>query len=371
MDNPFKKIITVFPDKSDSYNIYIGRNVYTNLPSLLREQKVNSQIAVISVPPVSRLYMQRVRDLFDSKWQVFTRDVNDGEISKSMRVAQDLYTWLIENRFERSSTIIALGGGVVGDLAGFVAATYLRGIHLVHLPTSLLAQVDSSIGGKVGINHTLGKNLIGAFYQPKFVLTDTSVLSTLDDTEYLCGMGEVIKYGILSNNNFFQFLEENIDFILEREPELQDQIVQHCINQKAEIVSQDTYETGIRSSLNLGHSFGHALETYMLYKGLKHGQAVMLGIMCAVHASRIKRLISEGAERRITGLIKRIPVRLPERLNDRTIKDLLEIMKRDKKVAGGKINLIGIEDIGSVRKIEVTEQILQEAFYMLNDFTEG
>jgi 3-dehydroquinate synthase len=370
MNMPPIKTIRVHADKADPYKIYLGHNIYSRLPALLEDLKVSKQIAVISVPPVSNLYLSKIFEPFGAEWQIITRDVKDGEQSKSGDVASSIYTWLIENGFERNGTIIAFGGGVVGDLAGFIAATYLRGTNLVHVPTSLLAQIDSSIGGKVGINHSLGKNLIGSFYQPKLVMTDVSVLQTLDMVEYICGLGEVVKYGILAGPSFFQLLEDNIAEILDRKPEIQEEIIEQCIRQKVEIVRQDTFETGIRSSLNLGHTFGHALETYFSYQELKHGQAVLLGILCSVQVSRLMRILQEGTERRIMNLISKIPVSLPGKLDDKEIDRLLDIMQRDKKVSDGKIHVIGIENIGKVQKGAVEKEILKKAFNILNEFAE-
>ncbi len=200
-----------------SYNILLGEDIFDNIPGYLQKLKTNKQLAVISVPPVSELYYERLQEQLITDFDVIHFDVPDGEQSKSAAVVTQLYDWLLENKIERNASILALGGGVVGDLAGFVAATYLRGVNMIHIPTSLLAQVDSSIGGKVGINHSVGKNLIGAFYQPRAIFTDISVLQTLPVEEYICGLGEVVKYGVIGDPSLFHLLEKNIDKILSKD----------------------------------------------------------------------------------------------------------------------------------------------------------
>jgi 3-dehydroquinate synthase len=276
-----------------------------------------------------------------------------------------LYTWLLENQFERNCTIVALGGGVIGDLAGFVASSYLRGVNLLHIPTSLLAQVDSSIGGKVGINHPMGKNLIGAFYQPRGVFTDISFLKTLPEDEYICGLGEVIKYGIISRDFSFKRIEKNLKAVMDMEEDLLSEIVKGCVMVKADIVSKDEKEQGIRAYLNLGHTFAHALETYYKYEGLKHGQAVLLGIKCALAVSQSLKMIDDNQIRRINGVINQLDVKIPSTKNIDP-EQLVEIMKRDKKMKGGKINLVLPRDIGEVCVIPVTdENMIRDSFAVL------
>ncbi len=347
------------------YPIFVGNQIVSQLPELLTRFKINRQIAIISTPPVSQLYLNKIKDSLSAAWEVKTFDVPDGEISKSGKIVDKLYTWLIENRFERNSTILALGGGVVGDLAGFVAASYLRGINLVQIPTTLLAQVDSSIGGKVGINHTLGKNLIGAFYQPKMVVADISFLKSLPDEEFVCGMGEVVKYGVLSESDLFIRLESNLEKILYREPDLLMEIISSCARIKAEIVEDDEREQGIRAHLNLGHTFAHALETYFSYEGLKHGQAVLLGMKSALHVSQEQDIIEEDVAMRIGELINKFDVEIPttKRLNP---EELVSIMKRDKKIRQGKINLVLPEGIGKISVKPVSdEKLLADSFSVL------
>jgi len=352
--------------KERSYSIFVGNNILTELPQFLHSLQVNSQIAIISTPPVSRIYREKILALFNKDWYLNYYDVPDGEKSKSSEMVWNIYTWLLENQYERNSTIIALGGGVVGDLAGFVASTYLRGVNLVHIPTSLLAQVDSSIGGKVGINHPMGKNLIGAFYQPKCVFTDVSFLKTLPEDEYICGLGEVIKYGVISSEVPFDKIANNLKAMLDMETDLLVEIIQACVKVKADIVEKDEKEQGIRAYLNLGHTFAHALETYYKYEGLKHGQAVLLGIKCALIVSRSLKMIDDRIGEKISLVIDQLDINLPSTKELDPIQ-LVEIMKRDKKMRDGKIHLVLPKDLGNVGVVPITdENIIIDSYAVLN-----
>jgi 3-dehydroquinate synthase len=347
------------------YNVFIGDGNISDLSEHLHSLQISRQIAIISTPPVSHLYLQKVTDLLNPDWDVVHYDIPDGESSKCTDIVSKIYTWLLNNQIERNSTIIALGGGVVGDLAGFVAATYLRGINLVHLPTSLLAQVDSSIGGKVGINHPLGKNLIGAFYQPRIVITDVSFLDTLALDEYVCGMGEVIKYGIISGDPLLKKIETNLDAIWNKDHSLLINIIEACVRIKTEIVEQDEKETGVRAYLNLGHTFAHALETFYHYERLKHGQAVLLGIKCAFAVSQVMGMINKQKVARIGQLIDRMNIKIPANKSLDPVR-LLEIMKRDKKTRDGNINLVLAKDFGDVILTPVTDdKMLLKSFSVL------
>ncbi len=353
--------------KERGYPIFVGNQIISELPDQLNRLQVNKQIAIISTPPVSQIYLKKIEDSLNDLWEVKTCDVPDGETSKSGEILDKLYSWLIENRFERNCTILALGGGVIGDLAGFVASTYLRGVNLVQIPTTLLAQVDSSIGGKVGINHPLGKNLIGAFYQPKMVIADISFLQTLPEEEFVCGMGEVVKYGILSDEDLFAKLENNLDVIGKKSaPLLLTEIVYACAKIKAEIVEKDEREQGIRAYLNLGHTFAHALETFFKYEGLKHGQAVAHGMKSALYISRKQCMIETKIAARIEQLIDRFDVKIPTSKKLDPL-ELVSIMKRDKKIRQGKINLVLPEDIGKITVIPVSdEKLLADSFSVLS-----
>jgi 3-dehydroquinate synthase len=352
--------------KERSYQLLIGNDIYKDIKNQLLQAGLKKQLAIITTGPVSVHYLKNLLDLFGDDWKVIYYEVPDGEGSKSIEMSHTLYTWLIENKFERNSTIIALGGGVVGDLAGFIAATYLRGINLVHLPTSLLAMVDSSIGGKVGINHSLGKNLIGAFYQPKFVMIDIAKLITLPEEEFTCGLGEVIKYGLIYDKHLFTKIDDNFDNLNGNNTGLLQDIVYDCAKIKAEIVSKDERESGLRSILNFGHTFGHALEVFYQYSGLKHGQAVLLGMKCANYVANKMNLLSADDEKRINHLIDRIDIRLPGQGKSFDSKVLLSSMYRDKKVEQGSIKCILLEGIGKAtsRKVD-DEKLLMESFKVL------
>ncbi len=337
------------------YPVCVGTDIFNLLPRLVRSGSTSNQLAIISVPPVAALYLDKVRSVFDHSWQITQLNVPDGESSKSAPVLQKIYTWLIKHRLERNCTILSLGGGVIGDLAGFAAASYLRGVNLIHLPTSLLAQVDSSIGGKVGINHQAGKNLIGFFYQPKAVLTDISVLQTLPQEEYICGIGEIFKYAIL-NKNLFDYLEKNLSRLLNRDQRKLLPVIKQCIEIKARIVAADEKEQGLRDVLNLGHTFGHALERFYAYKFLKHGQAVLLGLHSTLQASQMTGLIKPADLRRIADLLQQIPVSVPAGVRNFSASRVESLIHTDKKIRAGKINLILIQEIGKVVRKPVADR---------------
>ena len=349
------RIVTVRLNEN-SYSIILGNDIYSRLPEQLSRLTENRQVAMVTTPPVARYYLDSLLTAFNAEWQVISYQVPDGEGSKSIEMVQDLYGWLIRNHFERKSTVVALGGGVIGDLAGFVAATYLRGVGLVHLPTSLLAQVDSSIGGKVGVNHPTGKNLVGAFYQPNLVLGDISVLETLPFEEYICGMGEIIKYGFIYDEGLFKQLEDNLDNLNRRSRKHLFPIIFRCAEIKAEVVTKDAHEKNLRAILNFGHTFGHAFETYYQYQGLKHGQAVLLGMQCALVVSRNLRLIGDAVLARGLALIKRMRIRLPEGSGKPSIDELLKLIKHDKKVKGGVVNLVLLEAIGKAKIVPIEDE---------------
>lgn len=349
-----------------SYFVHVGHGNHAGLAKHLQELQVNKQVAIISTPPVSELYLSSVINQFSSEWYVNSYNIPDGEKSKSAERVSKIYTWLLENNYERKCTVITLGGGVVGDLGGFVAATYLRGVNLIHLPTSLLAQVDSSVGGKVGINHPLGKNLIGSFYQPRKVITDVSFLNTLPEDEFVCGLGEVLKYAIIAGGELFEKISDSLTSLEQKEPLLVTDIVRSCIQLKVDIVMKDEMEQGIRAYLNLGHTFAHALETYYKYEGLKHGQAVLLGIKCAVQASHLLKLTDVESEKRILHLIDKMNITLPgEKAADPA--QLVTIMKQDKKIREGIIHLVLPEKPGKITVVPVDdEKILRESFAVLD-----
>ncbi|HEX7861983.1 MAG TPA: 3-dehydroquinate synthase [Verrucomicrobiae bacterium] len=285
-----------------------------------------------------------------------------GERSKSLKVVEKCYAELAKHRLERKSFIIALGGGVVGDLAGFVAATYLRGIPFVQVPTTLLAQVDSSVGGKVGVNLPAGKNLVGAFHQPRHVLCDLATLDTLPDREFRAGLAEVIKYGIIYDAALFQKLETDLPKIVKRNEEALTEIVARSCEIKAEVVGQDETETGLRAILNFGHTIGHGLEAISRYGKYLHGEAISIGqVAAAVLSSRLTGLPQIDLER-IRALFKRAGLPTTVRLNKLQRKQLFDAMRLDKKVSGGEIKFVLAHAIGKVEYgVKVPEAEIEAA----------
>lgn len=288
--------------------------------------------------------------------------IGDGEKYKTLATAEKLFTFLIEQRLERRDALIALGGGVVGDLTGFVAATYLRGIDYIQIPTSLLAQIDAAIGGKTAVNHKKGKNLIGAFHQPKLVIVDPNVLITLPKRELVAAIYEVIKYGVIADEKLFYLLEKEKNNILARNIELLTEIIISCCKAKAGIVSRDEHESGERQILNFGHTIGHALETITNYKHFKHGEAVGYGMIAATLISNQLNLINDEQTRKIISLVKGYS-KLPS-VKGISLETLLEIMRQDKKSLAGQLTFVLPEQIGRVIigqrvPINVVHQVLQ------------
>lgn len=326
-----------------SYPIYIGSGLL-NQAELYKQHIKSSQVIVITNSTIAPLYLDQVlNNLQDFK--VETLILPDGEQFKTLEYVTQIFDKLLSCKFSRNATLIALGGGVIGDMGGFSAACYQRGIAFLQIPTTLLAQVDSSVGGKTGVNHPLGKNMIGAFYQPQCVIADADVLSTLDNRQLSAGLAEVIKYGLIRDLEFFEWLEQNIELLLARDKEaLAFAIERSCVN-KAQIVAEDETESGIRATLNLGHTFGHAIETGAGYGIYLHGEAVAIGTCQAADLSRRKGWLTDADVERIIALFKKanLPVNPPEQLDSERF---LELMAVDKKNIDGKIRLILLTKIG-------------------------
>jgi 3-dehydroquinate synthase len=327
-----------------SYPIYIGSGLLQQT-DLLSRHIDSKQVMLVSNETIAPLYLDQVLSGLKD-YLVESIILPDGEQYKSLETTAKIFDALLEKRFSRNSTLIALGGGVIGDIGGFAAACYQRGIPFIQIPTTLLAQVDSSVGGKTGVNHPLGKNMIGAFYQPHCVIADTDVLKTLDDRQLSAGIAEVIKYGLIRDISFFLWLENNIESILARDDQaLSFAIERSCIN-KAEVVAADERESGIRAILNLGHTFGHAIETGVGYGRYLHGEAVAIGTCQAVDLSRRLGWLDEEDVERIISMFRRVnlPIKPPQELNT---KRFLELMAVDKKNIDGEIRLILLESIGA------------------------
>lgn len=339
-----------------SYPIIIERGLLRGVGMGMREMGFSGRCAVITNPAVGRLYSKKLLDsLAGAGFEPLTVEVPDGEEYKTLSEIARIYDRLLAERLERDSAIIALGGGVVGDMAGFVAATFLRGVPYVQVPTTLLAQVDSSVGGKTGVNHPLGKNLIGAFYQPRAVFIDPDVLKTLDKREITSGFSEVVKYGVIRDERFFSFLEEERERLVGLEDEIISAIERAC-SIKAQVVSRDERERGIRSILNFGHTFGHAIEAATGYTGFKHGEAVSIGMVMAAELSSFLGLSAKGVAERIRGLLSGFG--LPTSFSGISPTRLIEAIRLDKKKKGGSIRFVLVEAIGKVALKEVAEERL-------------
>ncbi len=335
---------TLFVDLGDrSYPIHIGAGVLEHT-ELLRSYIPGQQTLIVSNTTVAPLYLERTLAVLDG-FRCETVILPDGERYKTLETLNTVFDTLLKQRFDRNCTIIALGGGVIGDMAGFAAACYQRGVHFIQIPTTLLAQVDSSVGGKTAVNHPLGKNMIGAFYQPRCVLADTNTLNTLADRELSAGLAEVIKYGLIRDFPFLEWLESNIEALLNRDIATLNKAIEHSCRNKAEIVIADEREAGERALLNLGHTFGHAIETGIGYGEWLHGEAVAAGIVLAARLSaRLGWLAGEQVER-IRSLLARahLPLDPPPIL---TADDFLRLMAVDKKVQNGQLRLVLLRDLG-------------------------
>ncbi len=330
----------------NSYSIYVGADLLENFAAYLDQYSLTDDLFIITDDHVYSLYHTYIQEkLSDFGHKLFTIKVPAGEQSKSLKTANYLYTKLLELNATRHSTIIAFGGGVVGDLAGFIASTFMRGIKFVQAPTTILSQVDSSVGGKVGINHELGKNLIGAFYQPVFVLIDPLVLRTLPTREINAGLAEVLKYSFMNDKSFFELLDNNLSEIaaLKNMP-LLEQVLTTCCSIKAKIVEQDEKESGIRATLNFGHTIGHALEAATNYNTFLHGEAVLHGMRGAIHLSMLENFISLSKAQLMLSLIDKLcPPVIPR---DITREYIINAMQRDKKRSKEGQMWILLKDIG-------------------------
>ena len=319
---------------------------------------------VVSNETVAPLYLEKFkRSLADNG--VHTKQIRetilpDGESYKNLDTINSIFDQLMQNNFDRKATLIALGGGVIGDMTGFAAACYRRGINFIQVPTTLLSQVDSSVGGKTGVNHPLGKNMIGAFYQPQAVIADISTLDTLEDRELRAGIAEVIKYGFIYDAEFFEWLEENLEKLLQRDYEALSYAVYRSCQIKAEVVEKDELEHGIRALLNFGHTFGHAIETYTGYSSWLHGEAIATGMCMGLTMSRIMGWLDKASEERGIEIIERagLPVTAPQGM---ATVDFIKLMQADKKVLDGVVRLILIKKIGSgVIVDDYTQEIFRD-----------
>lgn len=341
-----------------SYPIHVGAGLLERAGALLKPL-VRQRAIVVTNPVVAELHLEPVQSALAGagiKSDVIV--IPEGETHKDWGTLYEIHTRLLELKADRSTVLVALGGGVIGDLAGFAAATYQRGIPLIQVPTTLLAQVDSAVGGKTAVNHPLGKNMIGAFYQPRMVLSDTATLTTLNDREYRAGIAEVIKYGAIRDLALFEWIESNIEALLARDSAAVVHAVIESCRIKARIVAADERETGERALLNFGHTFGHAIETATGYTAWLHGEAVAAGMVLACRLSTLASGLSASGAQRVTALVRRtsLPVE-PPALSRET---WLEAMGRDKKREHGAMRFIVLEALGRavIRADITTEQLV-------------
>lgn len=326
-----------------SYPIYIGHGLLSQ-PELLTQHIKANEVLVVTNETIAPLYLHAVLDLL-ADYRCESVVLPDGEQFKNLDVLNQIFDQLLSKHFSRQVTLIALGGGVIGDMAGFAAACYQRGVPFIQIPTTLLSQVDSSVGGKTAVNHALGKNMIGAFYQPQCVIADTNTLNTLEDRQLSSGLAEVIKYGLINDPDFFSWLEDNISALRAREPSVLAEAIERSCTDKANIVADDELEHGVRALLNLGHTFGHAIETGMGYGNWLHGEAISCGMVMAADLSqRLGWLTIQDVER-IKNLLNAadLPITTPEGM---TAEQFMELMSVDKKVQNGVIRLVLLQGIG-------------------------
>ncbi len=346
-----------------SYPIYIGDGLLAR-DELLRTHLAGQQVMIVSNDTVAPLYLHKVQAAV-ADLQHHAVVLPDGEKYKNWEILNRIFDALLENRCDRKVTVIALGGGVVGDMAGFAAACYQRGVSFIQIPTTLLAQVDSSVGGKTGVNHPLGKNMIGAFHQPNCVVVDTATLATLPDRELSAGLAEVIKYGLIRDMAFLEWLEGHMDALLRRDAATLAEAIERSCRNKAEVVAADERESGVRALLNLGHTFGHAIETGMGYGVWLHGEAVAAGMCMAAALSARLGWISAEDVARVEALVQRarLPVRAPAALDPVR---MLEVMAVDKKAQAGTIRLVLLKAVGeAVITAEYDSLLLRE---VLDDY---
>lgn len=340
-----------------SYPINISDTFSQLLPALASKK----QVVVISNPTVAPLYLDAVQVLF-GQTQVQHFLLPDGEAYKTLESFEQVLSFLLKQQISRDVLLVALGGGVIGDLTGFVAACYQRGVSFIQIPTTLLSQVDSSVGGKTAVNHPLGKNMIGAFKQPAQVLINTRVLASLPKREFAAGMAEVIKYGLIGDASFFSWLERQREAILQLDDSCLAQMVRHCCQMKADIVSRDETELGDRALLNLGHTFGHAIEAWLGYGNWLHGEAVAAGMVMAAKVSVARGWLSEADLTRICTLLNTfdLPILPPSGM---LLADFMPYMKTDKKVRDGKMRFVLPTSFGKTAVVDdVTEQELTRIF---------
>lgn len=339
-----KKIKINIPQKE--YNVFLGSGVVNQIPQILKKEKLSGKILLVFDSKVKYHYGKQIKDTFkDSELTFNSMSIVSSEKNKSFETLQKIHKVLIDNNFGRDSIIVAIGGGIIGDIVGLAASTFMRGIKYVQIPTTLLASVDSSVGGKTGINFNHTKNVIGSFYQPETVIIDTNFFNTLPAEEILCGLGEIIKYCFLIDKSFYGKVSKNIDQILNNDEKIIKQVIESSIRFKGSVVENDEKEAGIRKVLNLGHTFAHGFEVEQNHK-IKHGQAVIVGITCAAYLSYNLGIITINQLNEYIILLKSFSQKIKLRYVDKA--KLHKIMHRDKKNRNDEIKFVLIKNIGEI-----------------------
>lgn len=343
-----------------SYPIFIGVDLLSH-PHLYLPHVHGQQVFIVTNETIAPIYLDNVKNSL-ADLNVASVVLADGEAHKNLTTLNEIFTALLAEKHNRTTTLIALGGGVIGDMTGFAAACYQRGVNFIQIPTTLLSMVDSSVGGKTGVNHAMGKNMIGAFYQPQAVIADISLLKTLPAREVSAGLAEVIKYGLISDYDFFVWLEQNIELLMQgNEAALTYAVLRSCKN-KAEVVAQDEHESGVRAILNFGHTFGHAIETAQGYGNWLHGEAVAAGMVMAADLSKRRGDISAQDLSRIIHLLERakLPTKAPQ---DMTAEQFVELMGVDKKVLDGRLRLVLLASLGkAIITSDIDKSLLLQTF---------
>ncbi len=348
------------------YEIVIGPGSLRQIGRHLHALGCSGRVGIVTNPAVHRLHGASLKQaIVRAGFRCHSISVPDGESVKTLRWASHILDELVRHRFERRSVLVALGGGVIGDLAGFAASMYLRGIPLVQAPTTLVAQVDSSVGGKTGVNHPRGKNLIGAYHQPALVLSDTNMLRTLPEREWLAGLAEVIKYGVIADKMFFAFLEERMEYVRAMREEDVQTVVRRCCELKARIVAGDEREAGLRRILNYGHTIGHALESLGRYRRYRHGEAVAIGMVYEAMLAHHLKICAQNVVARQRALIGRagLPVRMPPH----RFSKFWDALRHDKKVARGTVYCVLPVSIGKVRVAPLEQRAVRQWYAHCHD----
>ncbi len=355
----FSKVLVDLGNRS--YTIFIGKNLLSKSEYLMPLFK-HSQVVIVTNEIVAPLHLGKLSKVLENNnCEHFSIILPDGEKNKSLAVLKTIFDEMLKNKIGRDAVLVALGGGVIGDMAGFAAACYQRGINYLQIPTTLLSQVDSSVGGKTAVNHELGKNMIGAFYQPKSVIIDIETLRTLPKREFYSGIAEIIKYGCIADKDFFIWIEKNILELVQREPIILAEAIKRSCKIKAQIVAMDEKESGARALLNFGHTFGHAIENGLGYGQWLHGEAVGCGMVMASKLSVHLGLINKSDEKRIASLIKLAG--LPLIWPDWTAKHYLRLMSNDKKIKGKIIYYVVLDSIGKAKLLPLNNEVISAALF--------